>query len=69
MKTKSKYTLNEYIKANRKGSREAELELSPGWVSKHKIHKSKKQYNRKRQDWKTDLASFIFHRIFISQQL
>jgi hypothetical protein len=24
----------DYIKANRKGSREAELETSPGWISK-----------------------------------
>jgi hypothetical protein len=35
------------IKANRKGSREAELEISNGWSNKIKIHKSKKNYNRK----------------------
>ena len=60
MKTKLNYTIDTYIKANRKGSREAELEVSSGWVAKHKIHKSKKQYNRKRQDWKSDLAFFIY---------
>lgn len=38
---------SDYIKANRKGSRDAELEFSNGWVCKHKIHKSKKTYSRK----------------------
>jgi hypothetical protein len=37
----------DYIKANRKGSREAELESEMGWKAKHKIHKSKKEYKRK----------------------
>jgi len=37
----------DYIKANRKGSREAELEFSCGWKSTTKPHKSKKLYNRK----------------------
>lgn len=35
------------LKANRKGSREAELENSTGWVAVNKVHKSKKLYNRK----------------------
>lgn len=38
---------NDYIKANRKGSREAELENQTGWSSKHAVHPSKKQYSRK----------------------
>ena len=38
---------NDYIKACRRGSREAELEDEKGWKSKHKVHKSKKQYIRK----------------------
>lgn len=37
----------DYIKANRKGSRDAELDVEFGWTQKHKIHKSKKNYNRK----------------------
>ena len=45
MKRDKKY-LN-YIKANRKGSRNAELDNEKGWVQKHKIHKSKKRYSRK----------------------
>lgn len=47
-------TKEDYIKASRRGSREAELELSPGFVSKHKVHKSKKSYNRqenKKIEW------------------
>ena len=39
--------MNNYIKANRKGSREAELEINRGFKSNHKIHRSKKTYNRK----------------------
>lgn len=38
---------DDYIKANRRGSREAELENQSGWNSKHKIHTTKKAYKRK----------------------
>ena len=50
MKTKRKKQdpLVEYIKANRKGSREAELENHGRPVSHNRIHGSKKGYNRKR---------------------
>jgi len=45
----SKYKLlKDYVKANRKGSREAELELSIGFSKKLKVHKNKKKYNRKK---------------------
>jgi len=37
----------DYIKANRKGSRDAELENATGFISIHKVHKSKKTYSRK----------------------
>jgi hypothetical protein len=37
----------DYLKANRKGSREAELENASGWAGKSKVHKSKKEYSRK----------------------
>jgi hypothetical protein len=43
-----KWTIKDAIKADRKASRELELENSIGWVSKHKIHNSKKTYNRKK---------------------
>jgi len=46
VKTNTK--ISNYIKACRKGSREAELELSSGFVCKHKIHRSLKQYNRQK---------------------
>jgi hypothetical protein len=37
----------DYIKSNRKGSRDAELEFENGFVSTHKVHKSKKNFQRK----------------------
>ena len=37
----------DYIKANRKGSRQADLEQQPGFKSNCRIHKSKKTYSRK----------------------
>ena len=37
----------DYVKANRRGSREAELENSTGWTSRNRVHKSKKIYSRK----------------------
>lgn len=42
------------LKANRRGSREAELENSTGWKAVTKIHKSKKQYTRKFKHKKRD---------------
>lgn len=42
-------TKEDYLKANRKGSRDAELENSTGWKSSHKIHKSENIYNRKQK--------------------
>ena len=48
MKTKKKDSFMDYIKANRKGSREAEIENHGHPVSFNRIHVSKKVYNRKR---------------------
>jgi len=42
-----KVKLSPYVRASRKGSRDAELEDSTGWVATHKVHKSKKTYERK----------------------
>lgn len=39
--------LDDYIKANRRGSREAELMNSPGFKSKDRAHKNFKKYSRK----------------------
>ena len=39
----------DYIKANRKGSREAELDIENGWKCRNKVHKNKRKYNRKKQ--------------------
>ena len=41
-----KITQEDYLKANRIGAREAELENSTGWTAKRKVHKNKKAYNR-----------------------
>ncbi len=40
---------DDYIKANRKGSRDAELEDSTGFNSTHSIHRSVKNYSRKQK--------------------
>lgn len=54
----TKGTVSDYMKANRKGSREAELDLSAGWTAKTKVHKSRKHYDRKGQNWKSDSDLF-----------
>ena len=38
---------SDYIKANRKGSRDAELSFEHGWKAKHWVYSSKKTYKRK----------------------
>ena len=48
---------NDYIKACRRGSREAELEDENGWKAKHRVHKSKKEYKR-RPKHKLSLLNF-----------
>jgi hypothetical protein len=55
-----KTTITDYVKANRKGSREAELMNSTGWVSVHKVHKSKKQYDRKYNKKAINFDGFSF---------
>ena len=52
--SKTKITIKDYIKANRKGSRDAELEVSSGFSSKHKIHNSKKAYKRAKHNWEKE---------------
>ncbi|MCS3347312.1 hypothetical protein NXU84_10470 [Parabacteroides distasonis] len=69
MKTKRKKQdpLVEYIKANRKGSREAELENHGRPVSHNRIHVSKKVYNRKRMKRlsqnKLEMASVVLFQV------
>lgn len=46
---KTQITQEDYIKANRKASREEEIRLYGKQIyNRHIIHKSKKQYNRRR---------------------
>lgn len=48
MKKKTNKTLDDYIKASRKGSREAEQESTgPGFHATTRVHRSKKTYTRK----------------------
>ncbi|MBQ9882976.1 MAG: hypothetical protein IKN48_12760 [Bacteroidaceae bacterium] len=48
-RTKS-ITMDDYIKAAKRGQREAEMELlGPGFHSKDRAHKSKKLYTRKQK--------------------
>lgn len=48
-KKKNGIAFDDYIKACRKASREIELERNGGrWIAKDRPHKSKKQYNRRR---------------------
>ncbi len=63
MTPKKKTTcLTDYLKSNRKGSREAELVISPGWTAKDRPHKNKKKYDRKREkrDWRNDSSNSAF---------
>jgi len=54
-KKNKKITVNDYIKANRKGSRDAALEGKTGFVAKHKIHKGEKTYTRVKKNWLDDV--------------
>lgn len=47
-KKKKRTPLEEYIKAARKGSREAEIEQYGRPLPKHRVHASKKTYNRRK---------------------
>lgn len=48
MKKKKQDALTEYVKANRKGSREAEIEMYGHPIHYHRICVSKKVYDRKK---------------------
>lgn len=48
MKKKKKNQLDDYIRASRKGSREAELENHSHSINYNRVHTSKKVYNRKK---------------------
>ena len=45
---KKRITRDDYIKANRKASREEEIEAHGHPISFKRVHKSKKVYNRKK---------------------
>ena len=64
MNTK-KTTERDYLKANRRASREAEIENHTHPISFSRVHKTKKVYDRKRQkaDDKRHLPSFFYDRV------
>ena len=45
---KTNKSLSDYINASRKGSREAEIEHYGHSVNHHRVHSSRKKYNRKK---------------------
>lgn len=45
---KKRITQDDYIKANRKASREAEIEMHGHPICHKRVHESKKVYNRKK---------------------
>ena len=45
---KTRITNYDYIKANRKASREAEIDEHKHAIPRHKVHRSKKNYDRKK---------------------
>jgi len=56
---KKDFKHKDYIKATRRGSREAELENSSGWKAVRKIHKSKRTYTRKGKKKSGDNPDFF----------
>ena len=53
--------LEETVKAYRKASREAELEMNGGrWVAKDRPHKNLKKYDRNREKRRNQSSLFIF---------
>lgn len=49
-KNRSSFSLDDYIKAMKKGSRDAEKELlGPGFHTTHRVHTSVKNYDRKQK--------------------
>lgn len=61
-KIKNKITQEDYIKVNKKLSREEEYSWHIGWVATDRPHKNKKKYDRKRD---RKINSYLFSLISI----
>jgi hypothetical protein len=62
---KTRITIQDYIKANRKASREAEIDEHKHVVPRHIVHRSKKSYDRKQfKAGRNDLPFFVFYKSF-----
>jgi hypothetical protein len=55
-KSKKDFTID-YVKANKKRSRDEELEGMSGFTSTHKIFKSKKHYSKKQRKFMKDFLA------------
>ena len=62
---KKRITQDDYIKANRKASREAEIEMYGHPICHKRVHQSKKVYNRKKIK-ATDKELPSFHTIRVN---
>lgn len=57
---KMRITESDYIKANRKASREAEIENHTHSIGFKRVHKSKKVYDRKRNKAEDKTLPYLF---------
>ncbi|KAA5476942.1 hypothetical protein [Bacteroides caccae] len=57
---KKRITQDDYIKANRKASREAEIEMYGHPICHKRVHQSKKVYNRKKIRRCVKMRTFFF---------
>lgn len=57
---KHKITEQDYLKANRKASREQELEMHGKSIRRPAVHQSKKTYNRKRMKAGSKVLPFLY---------
>ena len=58
---KKRITQDDYIKANRKASREAEIEMYGHPICHKRVHLSKKVYNRKKIKAANDKLPYLFY--------
>jgi hypothetical protein len=60
---KNKFSLKDYLKANRKASRELEIEIFHRPLVLKKVHQSKRTYNRKHYKAGSNDLPFSFLRL------
>ena len=58
---KKRITQDDYVKANRKASREAEIEMYGHPICHKRVHQSKKVYNRRKIKAADKKLPYFFH--------